>query len=278
MNARFFFLLCLHILCFFNAQAYDRLPEQPLITIITSVYKSDFFIQGFLEDIVQQTIFDQCELLLIDAHSPGNEKVIIQEYQKKYSNITYVRLEEDPGLYGVWNIGARMARSPYICNANTDDRLAFDCYQKHAHFLNTFQTVDLVYSNFYYTKFPNETMAHNHAYRVYNYPEFSPGLMYLCLPNNHPMWRASLHDRFGYFDEKYKSAGDWEFWCRIVAGGSRFKLVPGLLALFYNNPTGLSTDSEKRARHDKEVDEITKKYNYMFKREKMKVYVDLNPT
>ena len=56
----------------------------PKVSIITSLYKGGDFIKGFLDDIVSQTIFDEkCELIIIDANSPDNEKDIILEYQKK---------------------------------------------------------------------------------------------------------------------------------------------------------------------------------------------------
>ena len=59
------------------------------ITIITSVYNGGKHIKGFLENIVRQTIFDECELFLLDANSPDNEYEVIKEYQKKFSNIKY---------------------------------------------------------------------------------------------------------------------------------------------------------------------------------------------
>ena len=73
----------------------------PRVSIISSIYKGDEFIEGFMKDIVQQTMFDQYELLLINANSPGNEEEVIKGYLAKYPNIRYIKLEEDPGLYGV---------------------------------------------------------------------------------------------------------------------------------------------------------------------------------
>ena len=66
-------------------QAYLIEPAQrlahPRITIITSVFKCDKFIEGFMQDIVQQTIFAECELLMINANSPGNEEDVIKRYE-----------------------------------------------------------------------------------------------------------------------------------------------------------------------------------------------------
>jgi len=60
-------------------------------------------------------------------------------------------------------------------------------------------------------------------------------------PHCAPMWRRSLHDRFGYFDESYTSAGDYEFWVRCAMRGAVLKGIPDLLTLYYQNPNGMST-------------------------------------
>ena len=36
------------------------------------------------------------------------------------------------------------------------------------------------------------------------------------------LWGVRLHKQFGYFDETYKSAGDYEFWMRLASKGVKF--------------------------------------------------------
>ncbi len=240
------------------------LSATPRISIITSLYDGDEFIQGFMEDIVQQTIFDQCELIIINAHSPGNEEPIIKEYMKQYPNIIYVELAKDPGIYAVWNLGIRMARSQYITNANVDDRLAYDCYELHAQALDEHPEIDLVYSHFYETSRPNEIFYQNTAEMYLVFPEFKPHYVYKNIPNNHPMWRKSMHAKYGYFDESYKIAGDIEMWSRAVYYGSKFMLVDKILGLMYKNPKGLSTNPEKQEIIKTETDRALSKYMDLF--------------
>src|SRR5688572_15826126 len=80
-----------------------EVPMEPRVSILTSVYRGDAFIEGFLADVVAQTIFTHCELILVDAASPGNEAAAIEPYLKLWPNIRYVRLDADPGLYATWN-------------------------------------------------------------------------------------------------------------------------------------------------------------------------------
>ena len=253
-----FFLISFCLCFFFISHAKEWSPK---VSIITSIYKGDVFIAGFLKDIVRQTIFKNCELILINANSPGNEEVIILEYLKKYHNIIYKRLDNDPGYTGVWNIGIKMARAQYITNANLDDRLSPYCYEAHSGELDKNPKIDLIYSDSYITKYPNETFEVNRARAVTGKLEFSAErIKSHCLPSCNPMWRKSLHDKYGLFDSNYKIIGDWEMWIRAVLKGSVFKKIKGFYGLYYQNPAGLSTSKKNDKRRAIEFKQIIKKY------------------
>src|SRR5581483_10009648 len=82
-----------------GAASFFGAHTKPRVSIITSMYNGDEYIEEFLADIVRQTIFKQCELILINANSPGHEEKIIQKYMNRYSNIIYIKLNYDPGIY-----------------------------------------------------------------------------------------------------------------------------------------------------------------------------------
>lgn len=232
------------------------------VSVITSIYKGDQFIEGFMKDIVQQTIFEQCEFILINANSPGNEEQVIQPYLALYPNIKYMKLTSDPGIYGVWNMAIKMASAPFITNANVDDRIAFNCYEVHKKALENNPHIDLVYSDMYVTRVPNETFLTTSSKKVYGLPEFSKKNMRKCIMGNHPMWRKSMHEKHGYFDESYKASGDFEMWLRAVQGGSQFKKIDGIYGLYYSNPEGLSTRPGSIGR--KEFAKIVAQYHSVF--------------
>ena len=64
------------------------------------------------------------------------------------------------------------------------------------------------------------------------------------MPHASPMWRKTIHEKYGEFDESFRSAGDWEMWLRAASQGSQFKKIDGTLGLYYFNPTGISTDPD----------------------------------
>jgi len=238
------------------------------LSILTSLYKGQEFIEGFLADITQQTIFNECELIIINAASPENEETIIKKYMETFPNIVYKKLEKDPGLFGVWNMGIKMARSPYLTNANVDDRLKHDCYETHLHYLDEHQNIDLVYSACYDTFKSNETFEKNSSngkiipHTQLDFDRKKQLFNWIPYVNNHPIWRKSLHQKYGLFHEGFDATGGMDFWIRAtICGSAHFKRLPGVYGLFYRNPKAIS----KRATDKTERNQIENFYKKIWK-------------
>jgi len=240
--------------------------DLPKISLITSVYKAADHIEQLMEDITRQTIFEEkCEWILLNANEEGEnaEEEVILKFAEKYpNNIVYKRLEKDPGIYGTWNIGAKMATGEFLTNVNCDDRSAPDRLQKQAMLLVRNPEIDLAYCDSYIVHEPN-TMWEDvpEDAQRYNFEVFSKEAMLRGnLPHNNPVWRKSLHDVNGYFDEQYGSAGDWEFFLRCAFAGSTFAKCPEILGVYYFNPTGISTNPDNNDWKRKEERSIFQKY------------------
>jgi len=235
------------------------------VTIITSVYNASKHLLGFLDNIVEQTIFDQCELFLMNGNSPEAkiEDSIILPYTSQYNNIRYEKLNKDPGIYACWNLMIQNSESTYITNANVDDRIMPDCIEKHVNLLDSKSEIDVAYCLNIRSHLPNtQPWMVTGNEEVFPTASFSKELMLQAnLPHNHPVWRRSLHERFEYFEEeKYKSGSDWDFWLRCTMGGSKMELIPEKLGVYYQNPEGMSTKQENMDRNLKEVRDIRNYY------------------
>jgi len=241
-----------------------------IITVLTSLYKASQHLPNFMEDILQQTYFNQCQWFLLDAASPENEYSIIQPYLTKYPNIRYERLDNDPGIYACWNYMIRNSDSLYLTNANVDDRMFPTCIEEHVEELNKSLYTDVVYCynatvtqpNLTYKDIQNHIM-NNHV-NIFPTSEYSLNALLECnLPHNHPLWRRSLHDKFGYFNEDYQSGSDWDFFLRCGVGNVGMKLIPKVLGIYYKNPEGMSTKKENMKRNLEEVYIIKNKYRQL---------------
>jgi len=241
----------------------DLLPK---ISLITSVFKAEDYIEQLMEDMTRQSIFHKCEWVILNANKTGDdfEEEIILKYKEKYpDNIVYERMKEDPGIYDTWNKGIKMSTGEYITNVNCDDRRAPRGLEKQAAMLYSNPSVELVYNDSFITHEPNIMFEElGPDTQKYNFEQFSVEAMLRSnLPHNNPMWKRSVHEKHGYFNQHYKSAGDWDFWLRCAFGGSEFMKHPEVLGVYYFNPTGMSTNPE----HDswKKVHEREIFTNYM---------------
>lgn len=232
------------------------------VSAIVSTYNSEEFIRGCLQDIVEQTLYQtgELEIVIIDSCSPENERAIVEEFQSFYPNIIYERTSEREPLYTAWNRAIRMARGQYITNANTDDRHRFDALEKMATSLDLNREIGLVYADQLITTTPNDTFATTTAENRWNWPPYTYEQMKLgCCVGSQPMWRKSLHDKYGYFREEFKCSGDYEFWMRIGSQGEKMALIPTILGLYYFNSKGLEHGAPGRA--GQECDLICKEYD-----------------
>ncbi|WP_243370205.1 glycosyltransferase [Geotalea sp. SG265] len=215
--------------------------SRPLVSAIVSTYNAQRFIGGCLENLEAQTIADRLEIIVVDSGSQENEHGIVREFQARYDNIRYIRTEERETVYQAWNRGIRAASGVYITNANTDDRHRRDALGKLAATLDAHGDVDLVYGDIFITYDPDLPFAEAMQAETVRRPDFSPEMMLSgCHMGPQPMWRATVHETAGYFNEAYRSAGDYEFWCRMaLAHGMKMLHLPEVLGCYYFNRNGV---------------------------------------
>jgi hypothetical protein len=147
------------------------------------------------------------------------------------------------GVYVAWNVGIGMARGRYLTNANLDDLRRVDSLERQASALDALKHVDIVYDDHLY--FTDPRAGFKQIARVGIASELPLttrcNLFTMNPPHNGPMWRASLHDKIGFFDESYRSAGDYDLWIRAAINGATFYKLNESTVAYYFNPVGLST-------------------------------------
>jgi len=241
--------------------------DLPKISLITSVYDAAEHIEQLMEDVTEQTIFeDKCEWIILNVNKEGDdaeEEVILRYVDLFPDNIVYKRVKKDPGVYGIWNKALKMSTGEFVTNINCDDRRREDAIEQQAKFLLNDPGIDLVYNDSYVVQEPNvrwKDVVASSAQR-YNFEQFSVEAMLRGnLPHNNPMWRKSLHDKHGYFESRYRSAGDWEYWLRCASAGVQFRKHPEILGVYYFNPRGISTNMENLSWKQEEEREVYTKY------------------
>lgn len=192
-------------------------PSTVLVSAIVSTFNAARFMRGCIEDLEGQTISDKIEIIIVDSASEQNEGDIVREFQERYRNIRYTRTEQRESVYAAWNRGIRMAHGKYITNANTDDRHRANAFARMAQVLEMRPEIALVYADVFKTDTENETFERFTKTGHYRWYDWDRNVLLTqgCFMGPQPMWRRSVHDLYGYFDESMVTSGDYEFWLRI---------------------------------------------------------------
>lgn len=239
-----------------------NIQKKTELTWFTSVYQADNYIVDFIYDFLNQTNCENINLLLINICNSHTNPVFVNKYIENitncHKNITCIHLDQDPGLYDCWNLAIEKIKTPYITNANLDDR-------HHPEFSNIF--TDFLNEN------PDCSVAISPCFVTTNYEtEYTTTDKYVWFMkdtgdeifirdmydeiNNRPMnyphacpvWRRNLHDKYGYFNSKdYEKIADYEFWLNILKNNCKIKVVsnfPFYLYYYYENSYGNSDKSK----------------------------------
>ena len=234
------------------AEALLLIPEipagpEPVVSVIVSTYASEKFIRACLENLTHQTIFDQCEIIVVDSGSPENERAIVAEFQQKFSNIRYLRTPRET-IYGAWNRGLALARGRYWANANTDDSLRNDALKILTAALDKHADCALAYADTAWTTKPNDTFPSAHVVQTVKYPDYAPiETLFYCLTGCLQFFRTESLRQLGGFDAALHCAGDYEATLKMMAARMNAVHVPEVLSLFFQNAAGLTQTSNRAA-------------------------------
>jgi len=209
------------------------------LTIISSCYNSESYLEGFFNNITQMDGFENF-LLLIYLNSPTVlELYIANKYKNLFpDNIIFEEVKREFVSHST-NRGYKKAATDYIVYADVDDRRLTDAYTRMIHTLDNNQDCDLTYGDYLYVNKPD--VFNGSLYKTDNFDKDT----FTHLPKIGPghFFRRSLLDKVGYWDEQLKSGADFDFQIR-AAFNVKFKKTEGDPITFYTyNTNGVSLSS-----------------------------------
>ena len=200
----------------------------------------------------------ECEIIIIDSGSEEKESDIVCQFQQIYPSLKYIRTEKRESLYKAWNRGIESSSGQFITNANTDDRHQITCLEVLVNKLEENPSLDIAYGNLYKSTIPNEFFDDNTKSVPCYSQEFNAGSLLL---HNYigaqPVWRKSLHERIGMFNESFEVVGDYEFFLRAASNGCKFIHEPRAEGIMLWHQGALST---RDSRGIKEKNVLFEKY------------------
>lgn len=199
------------------------------LSCLLSTYYDLPLLRGRLDNLLTQSEVDM-ELIFI-AQSQSKELPIMDDWLKGKTIKTRILITGNiPTLYKAWNKGIKVASGEYITNVNTDDRLYPGALQKMIDVLDNEPDIGVVYPDVH-----RVATIDGEPFGTYTWAEGDIDVLLRgCFLGPMPMWRKSLHDEYGMFDDRMHSSGDYDFWLRLAKAGVKMKRIPEPLGRYFD--------------------------------------------
>ena len=181
-------------------------------TIIVSLYNAADKLPLFLRTLQHQTLImgGGAEVVLVDSGSPGNEYEVFKTLAPELGYpILYARSPQRETIQSAWNRGIKLARSPYLAFLGVDETILPDCLEILAGELDQDPELDWVIGHSLVTNVDPQGGWVNDI-MPYDRTGYEQDLVYLetCyLSWVGALYRKSIHERFGYYDQSFRGPG-----------------------------------------------------------------------
>ena len=116
------------------------------ISVIVPLFNGEYYLEEAMDSVINQTIFEDIEVLIVDDGSTDNSRFLIDKYAIDYDNITVFH-KENGGVSSARNYAMKYAKGEYIHFFDSDDFLLYDAYEKLYDFAKK-EDYDIVTANF----------------------------------------------------------------------------------------------------------------------------------
>lgn len=238
----------------------------PLISMIVPTYNQAEYLGPCLDSIWFQD-YPNIEIVVVSDCSPDHTRQVLEEFQQATAmeHVSYASnfnestneiertfhkrypdkgrklvVQHNPKKMGstpAYNQGFQIATGDFCTYIASDDICHPQMVSELSRPLISGEA-DFTYSDLFIIDDDMRIM------RQFNFPDYSFEACFLnwYLLGVSKLYRRSLHDRFGWYDENYL-ANDHEFYQRIALGGARLQHVPKVLYSIRSH------DQPKRTRH-----------------------------
>lgn len=194
-----------------NSLKDEKLPKVTVVTVTYNLLESgrEKVFRQCIESVHNQT-YKNIEHIIIDGASDDGTLELLEEY-KQLGWIKYYS-EPDDGIYEAMNKGIRKSDGKYIAFLNSDD-----FYHDNKGIEDSLIALEKNNADFSYAPVKmvdkEGKLANLHPHKI---PQMS--IVFVEMPFGHQsmLTKKSVFEDIGLFDEKYKSASDYEFIIRLA--------------------------------------------------------------
>ena len=211
---------------------------QPIVSIVLPCYNGELFLKLSLDSILAQTMHDW-ELIIIDDCSTDNSGSIADEYAAKDSRIRVIHNKQNKKLPASLNIGFEHAHGKYFTWTSDDNIAKPDWLQILVNYLDSNPLTDLVSARMDYID------EHGTIFSATNSHRNIRQLAHICNIGAAFMYRKTIADKVGKYDENMFCAEDYDYWTRIAMCG-QIDYINENIYQYRSNPYSLTATQQPR--------------------------------
>jgi glycosyltransferase involved in cell wall biosynthesis len=203
----------------------------PKLTVMVSIYNSGDWIENRIKNLLQSSMLKDMEIWCVNAASPDERD---DEIPRKFPQVKYLKLMERITVYETWNYIIQNSKGTYITNANTDDLIHPKGYERLVKALDEAGPgFGFAYPSWMTTSVANQEWPSIIKASKDGRPGNYAGNIEAAGVGHFPMWRRSLHQQVGLFDENYRALADADWWARCYhVAKTKFKWVDQYLGCY----------------------------------------------
>lgn len=209
------------------------------LSVLTSCYHGEKYLDGFFKNVTEQTIFENLEVVFIHNEPTQQETMIVNQFEECYpEQIQVYCVEPVEPLAVSWNRAIELAKGDYVAIWNVDDRRLNHSLEEQVDTLDENPTCVMTYGDYF--DVPDQNSTDGYFWKT---PKFSKKGFIRTFPQGGAflVWRKSLAEQIGYFDEQLLVVADYDYSIRVALNDLTMCRVPSLLGYFTDSGQGLST-------------------------------------
>lgn len=192
--------------------------QYPLISIITVVFNGEKTIARTIESVINQS-YKNVEYIIIDGNSTDGTIRILQRYNKY---IDYWLSEPDNGISDAFNKGIRLAKGEVIGIINADD-----WYEP-----NAFEIIMQHYTSKYAVMCGSCRIWYSQEKSIVKDSKDQKLKNRMSIYHPTCFIRSECYERFGLFNNEYKTSMDYDLLLRFKVNGAIFFCINRTIANF----------------------------------------------
>lgn len=186
-----------------------------LVSIVLPTYNGSRFIEESIESVLSQT-YTNWELIIVNDASTDNTAEIIEKYAQKDERIKIITNKENKTLPASLNLGFKLARGNYYTWTSDDNVYKPESIEYMADYLDKHSETDLISCDFDYIDEAGDIKGQFDPLQNRNVLELTKR----CNIGACFMYRKSIAQKVGEYENDMFCAEDFDYWCRMALVGN----------------------------------------------------------